>query len=155
MKIADRIMGPLLALFGLCIIWRAHHLPSIPGARFGPDLLPTIIGITLILFGGILFAHSARETTPLINLSEWQVTTRNKLAAIWALGGLLAGTFLFEPLGFVLFGTLFMAGLMALMEARLPTIIVIAPLFTLALYLTFAGLLRVELPAGPLAGILP
>ena len=81
-----------------------------------------------------------------------QESISQRLAAIWAIGGLVAGGFLFEPLGFVLFGIVFMAGLMLLMGARGVTVALVAPIFVIALHLLFTRVMFVDLPAGVLEG---
>ncbi|QPM92351.1 tripartite tricarboxylate transporter TctB family protein [Pseudooceanicola algae] len=155
MRIADRLFGPLLAAFGLLVIWGARGLPKVPGVRFGADLLPMGVGIALVLFGTVILIGGLRVPAAFLDLDDWKGRGRDSLAALWAFAGLLLGIFLFEPLGFPLFGILFMAVLMALMGARWPVIAVVSPGFILLLYYVFSGLLRVSLPVGPLEGILP
>ncbi|WP_116084054.1 tripartite tricarboxylate transporter TctB family protein [Tropicimonas sp. IMCC34011] len=155
MRIADRLFGPLLTAFGLAVLWGAAQLPRVPGVRFGGELMPTIYGIALIVFGGIIFLTGLREGGPAFDADEWRGRGRAGLAAAWSLAGLLLGMVLFEPLGFPLFGLLFVAVMMGLMGARPLTILIVAPVFVLTLYLTFSGVLRVSLPAGPLGAILP
>ncbi|MFW2545183.1 tripartite tricarboxylate transporter TctB family protein [Primorskyibacter sp. 2E107] len=155
MRIGDRLFGPLLALFGLLVIWGATRLPKVPGVRFGADLLPMGIGIALVGLGLLVLLSGLRRPGGLLNVDDWKGRGRDGLAAAWSLGGLLIGMVLFEPLGFPLFGMLFMAVMMALMGARWPVIAVVSPTFILLLYYVFSGLLRVSLPAGPLGVILP
>lgn len=158
MRIADRLSGSALAMFGLLVIWGSTRLPQVPGVRFGADLLPLGIGIALLAFGLIIALSSWRDGRALINLDDWRGkgrgTRRDRLAAIWSLGGIALGLVLFEPLGFPLYGMGFMAVMMALTGARWPVIALVCPGFILLLYYVFSGLLRVSLPAGPLAGIL-
>ncbi|WP_323766589.1 tripartite tricarboxylate transporter TctB family protein [Marinovum sp.] len=158
MRIADRLSGSVLALFGLLVIWGSTRLPQVPGVRFGADLLPLGLGIALLGFGLIIALSSRRDGRVWINLEDWRGKDsdrrRDRLAAIWSLGGLALGLVLFEPLGFPLYGMGFMAVMMALMGARWPVIALICPGFILLLHYVFSGLLRVSLPAGPLAGIL-
>jgi putative tricarboxylic transport membrane protein len=155
MRIGDRLFGPLLAVFGLLVIWGANGLPKVPGVRFGADLLPMGIGIALVLFGVLILVAGLRVPAAFLDLDDWQGRGRDGFAALWAFVGLLLGIVLFEPLGFPLFGILFMTTMMALMGARWPVIVVVAPGFILLLYYVFSGLLRVALPAGPLEAILP
>ncbi|MBE3639268.1 tripartite tricarboxylate transporter TctB family protein [Mangrovicoccus algicola] len=156
MRIADRLLGPVLALFGLFVIWEAHKLPAVPGVRFGADLLPTGAGVLLVLFGGLILLSGLRQPQEaLLHLDDWKARGLNGVAALWAFGGLLLGMVLFEPLGFPLTGILFMAGMMALMGARAAVIVTVAPIFVLLLHYVFSGLLKVSLPAGVLDGVLP
>ncbi|WP_134680416.1 tripartite tricarboxylate transporter TctB family protein [Paracoccus ravus] len=154
MKLGDRIVGPGLILLGAGVILAAMRIPDVPGVRFGADLMPVICGGGLVLFGAALTRSGLREGGPWASLDEWRVSPRNLASALWVLGGLCAGLFLFEPLGFPLFGIIFMSGLMLLMGARPVTVALVAPLFVLTLYLTFTRVMFVDLPAGVLEGAL-
>ncbi|MFD1881101.1 tripartite tricarboxylate transporter TctB family protein [Paracoccus pacificus] len=154
MQLSDRLLGPGLVIFGVVVIYAAARLPSVPGVRFGADLMPIICGGALILFGAAITKSGLREHGPLISVDEWDVPMRQRVAALWSVLGLVAGIYLFQPLGFPLFGMIFMAGLMYLMNARPLTILVVAPVFVIGLHLAFTRLMYVDLPAGPLQGIL-
>ncbi|MDS9469746.1 tripartite tricarboxylate transporter TctB family protein [Paracoccus sp. MBLB3053] len=154
MKLSDRIVGPGLILLGAAVILAAMRIPDVPGVRFGADLMPVICGCGFVLFGAVLTRSGLRDSEPLAEFDDWRVAPRKLLSAIWVVGGLCAGIVLFEPMGFALFGIIFMAGLMVLMGARPLTVAVIAPSFVLALYLVFSRIMFVDLPAGPLEGIL-
>lgn len=155
MRIGDRLIGPFLAAFGVLVIWGASKLPSVPGVRFGADLLPTAIGVALAVFGVIIGISGLRQRAQLIDVSDWHTRLRDGVAALWSLVGLVIGILAFEPLGFPLFGIGFMAVMMALMGARWPVIVTVAPVFVFVLYFVFSGILRVSLPVGPLGGLLP
>lgn len=154
MKIADRAFGPFLALFGLLVIWGASRLPKVPGVRYGAEILPTIIGVTLLILGALVLIKGLKNRDPLFDISDWRGQPRENLAALWSVLGLLLGMLLFKPLGFPIFGTVFMAVMMALMGARWRMIVLVAPSFVFLLYFVFTGVLRVSLPAGPLEAFL-
>lgn len=156
MKLSDRLVGPGLILLGGGVIAAAAQVPQVPGVRFGADLMPGIAGGALILFGALIgwTAWSQPRNTPLADVSEWNVSWRKRLTAAWTIGGLLAGSLLFQSVGFPLLGLMFVAVLMALMGSRPLTIVIVAPLFVLALHLGFTRIMHVELPAGPLGGLL-
>ena len=157
MKLSDRISGAAIALFGVLVIVGASQLPTIHGVRFGADLIPRLIGIALVGLGGIIAiaGFAAKDQATLIDWSEWDVPTRDKLAALWSLLGLVLGGLLFEFVGFPLLGIIYMSGLMALMGAKLKVIATIAPSTVLALYFGFSKGLLVPLPVGFLGDILP
>ncbi|AJY47806.1 tripartite tricarboxylate transporter TctB family protein [Martelella endophytica] len=157
MKISDRITGPALSLFGAVVIVGAIRLPTVPGVRFGADLMPTLIGIGFICLGaGIaLGGFLVQRGRSLLDFSEWKVPLRNYAAAIWTLGGLVVGVFLFQSVGFPLIGIIYMAGLMLLMRASVATTVIVSPVVVLILYFGFSKGLMVPLPAGILGGILP
>lgn len=156
MKISERLTGPCLVVFGAGVIAAATQLPQVPGVRFGADLMPEITGVALIILGATI--GWAGWTKPsqdrMVDVSEWDVAWRKKAAALWSVGALIASTFLFQSVGFPILGLAFMATLMALMGARPLTVAVVAPVFVLALFLGFTKIMHVELPAGPLGGLL-
>jgi putative tricarboxylic transport membrane protein len=173
-KLSDLIMGPLIVGFGALVVWGAFTLPRIPGLRFGPDLIPLLIGIGLIMSGAsilitalffrkapsksleLLAAEAAAaRPSPLIDFSDWQIPSRQILAAGWTLLGPVFCIAFFDIAGFPILALVYMAGLMALMNARPLTILIVAPLTVLALHIGFSEGLRLQLPAGWLAGVLP
>src|SRR5690606_18746081 len=112
--------------------------------------MPEIAGGALVLFGALLAwsAWSRPSTEPLVDAGEWNVSWRKRLTALWTVGGLVAATLSFQPLGFPLVALVFMVVLMALMGARPLTVAIVAPLFVLALFLGFSRVMMVELPVG-------
>ena len=157
MKISDRITGPALSLFGVAVIVGASQLPTVPGVRFGADLMPMLIGIGFIGLGIAigLGGFIAGGGVKFFDLSEWQVPWRKKAAAFWTLAGLLIGILLFQSVGFPLYAIIYMAVLMLLMGASWATTAIISPVVVLVLYYGFSKGLLVPLPAGLLGGILP
>lgn len=157
MRISDRVIGPVLLLFGVVVIWGASGLPTVPGVRFGADLMPSLIGVCLIGLGLSIAVggFASKERDRLLDISEWSVSLRNKLAAIWSLGGLILGGLLFEVIGFPLLGVIYMAVLMTLMGTRPRTTAAVSIFVVAALYIGFSKGLLVPLPAGLLGGILP
>lgn len=157
MKISDRITGPALSLFGAAVIVGATRLPTVPGVRFGADLVPILVGVGFfglgiaIALGGFIAGGGQK----MLDLSEWDVSWRKRLAAIWTMGGLVIGILVFETVGFPLYGIVYMAVLMLLMGTSWKTTAIISPLVVLILYFGFSKGLLVPLPAGVLGGILP
>jgi putative tricarboxylic transport membrane protein len=152
MKLSDRLIGPALIVLGAGVAYAASGLPAVPGVRFGADLMPTICGAMLIIFGAVITRAGLRDAGPAVSIAEWRVPLSQRLAAIWAIGGLVAGGFLFEPLGFVLFGVVVLGGGVLLMGARGITVALVAPIFVIALHLLFTRVMFVDLPAGVLEG---
>ncbi|PLW76668.1 tripartite tricarboxylate transporter TctB family protein [Cohaesibacter celericrescens] len=157
MRISDRITGPAILLFGVVVLWGASGLPSVPGVRFGADLMPTLIGVGLLGLGlSILigsFTSNLKE--PLIDISEWSVPNLDKLAAIWSLGGLVIGGLLFEVIGFPILGVVYMAVLMTLMKTSVKITAIVSISVVAALYVGFSKALLVPLPLGLLEGLFP
>jgi putative tricarboxylic transport membrane protein len=141
-------------MFGVGVVLAALQLPNIPGVRFGADLMPLICGAALIILG-ILIATSKQERgEPYWSLVEWSVPKHKILAAGWSFFGLIAGIYLFEPLGFPIFGAIYMAGLMVIMKASIATTAIITPVFILLMHYVFTRMMFVNLPAGVFEGIL-
>jgi len=154
MKLSDRLIGPALIVLGAGVAYAASGLPAVPGVRFGADLMPTICGAMLMIFGAVITRAGLRDAGPTVSIAEWRVPLPQLLAALWAIGGLVAGGLLFEALGFVVFGVVFMAGLMLLMGARGIVVALTGPVFVIALHLLFTRVMFVDLPAGILEGVL-
>lgn len=156
MKISDRVIGAALLLLGVMVIWGAYQLPKIPGVRFGADLVPNLIGFGFIVFGlsiGISGFFNQSEKR-LLDLSDWNVSRTNKLAALWSFLGLVLGGLLFDVIGFPLFGIIYMAALMFLMKASLKTILFVSVFVVAILYFGFSKGLLVPLPVGLPGGFL-
>lgn len=154
MRIADRIIGPFLVLFGMLVFWGATQLPKVHGVRYGADLLPKFIGVTLLILGALILIKGLESKEVVLDVESWKGQPKESLAALWSVLGLVLSMILFKPLGFPICGAIFVAIMMALMGARWQLIVLIAPTFVLMLHLVFSGILRVSLPAGPLEAIL-
>jgi len=152
MRIDDRLIGLGMALLALAIIFGSLGLPSVPGTTYGPNLMPTIIGIGFAVLSIRIFivGWRARDGARWIDLSQWSGRTRSLLCVVWTLGGIVFGLVLFEPMGFLLYGLAFMLPLMLLMGAGPVTAIATTVPTILLAQFGFANLMLVPLPVGPL-----
>lgn len=150
MRIDDRIVGMGLTLLALYVIWEARQIPAVPGASFGPSLMPTLVGIVMAGCGLAIFLGGLRAAGgPVIDVSVWKGQRRGLLCAAWAIGGVMLGISFLPWLGFPLFGLLYALPLMLLMGARPVAAIPVALVLVVGCYLVFKHLFHVPLPTGP------
>lgn len=152
MRFDDRIVGLLLGLLAIAIIVLARQIPAVPGTTFGPDIMPTLIGLAMAAAAARIFWTGWRTAVPgpLLDVSDWNGQSRGLLCAAWAIGGTLIGIFFLGDIGFPLYGFFFALPLMLLMGARPLVALPVAIAVTAIAYLTFSRLLLVPLPVGPL-----
>ncbi len=152
MRLDDRLTGFLLTLAGIVVAIAARGIPSVPGTTYGPDLLPTIIGIALAVCGGLVFVGGVKAAAdgPWIDLSDWSGRTLGIIGAIWAVGGTIVGVLFLRQIGFPLFAFGFALPLMLLMGARPLVSVVVSAVVALVAFALFYHLLLVPLPVGPL-----
>lgn len=152
MRLDDRIVGLLLGLLATAVILLARQIPAVPGTTFGPDLMPTLIGVAMAGAAARIFwlGWRAASPGPLLDVSDWNGQERGLVCAAWAIGGTLIGIFFLNDIGFPLYSVCFALPLMLLMGARPIVAVPVALVLTLAAYAAFTRLLLVPLPAGPL-----
>lgn len=152
MVINERVQGILLCLFAALIIWQAGELSSVPGTTYGPGLLPTMGGVALLYLGAHIFwkAHRAQCKQPLIDWRAWSNKGSLCIAALWTFAGVAAGFYLMPAIGFLLYGAVFMMGLMLIMGGRLLTTLIISTVTLGAAYYLFTQVFYVPLPKGSL-----
>lgn len=152
MRIDDRLIGGALALLSLAIILGARGLPSVPGTTFGPELMPTLIGIAMGVLSIRIFITGVLQNNGngWFDLSEWKGARRPVYCAVWTIAGVGLGIVLLPIIGFPLYGLGFALPLMLLMGARLMSAVLTSVCLVLVAQFVFARLLFVPLPAGPL-----
>lgn len=152
MRLDDRLTGLFLALLGIVVGVAARGIPSVPGTTYGPDLLPTIIGVALTLCGGVVFVGGVKAASggPWVDLSDWAGRTLGIVGAAWAIGGTIVGVFYLREIGFPLFALGFALPLMLLMGARPLVAAAVSVVVALVAFAIFYYLLLVPLPVGPL-----
>lgn len=152
MRLDDRLTGLLLALLGIAVIVGARGIPAVPGTTFGPDLLPTIVGVALAVCGAVIFVGGVRAagTVPWVDLSDWHGRGRGIVGAVWAIGGTIVGVLYLQTLGFPIFAFVFALPLMLLMGAKPLIAAIVSAVVALVAFAIFYYLLLVPLPVGPL-----
>lgn len=157
MRANDAICGIVLILLAAVMIALAASLPEFPGQKYGPALLPRVLGTGLILCGGLLVWRGLATRTAGARWVEWAPWTRDR----WRLGSfvlMLAMLLLYilvsETVGFIPLGVFFLLGLFLWFRVRLLSAVIVAIVATLTIHWFFATMLRVPLPRGWLNTIL-
>ena len=152
MRFDDRIIGLLLGLLAFATIYLARQIPAVPGTTYGPELMPTLVGIAMAGAAVRIFYLGLRAATPgpLVDVSDWNGQSRGLVAAAWAIAGTIIGVLFFDKLGFPLYAFLFALPLMLLMRAKPLMAVIVSLVVALAAFLVFSRLLLVPLPVGPL-----
>jgi len=152
MRIDDRLTGLIFAVLGCGVIFLAQQLPAVPGTTFGPNLMPTLIGIAMlglsirIMVTGLRAAHHG----PWFDISAWHGRTRGIICAIWTMAGVLVAIYALPVIGFPILGLVYTIGLMLLLQIRLVIALPVGLIVILGLQYVFAQILYVPLSAGPL-----
>ncbi len=158
------IPARLEALFILGVagvyVWEGFNIPayySLPRVP-GPTVFPIILGIVMAgaaLWLVIFPSRPAKEKKILATADRWQgfLQARWRFYLMWGL--LIAYVILLPPLGFLICSTVLLAALFFLLgERRWYIGILIACVFTIAIYLLFAEALKINLPLGILEDVL-
>jgi putative tricarboxylic transport membrane protein len=139
------VISAVLAGFGLLLIWEASRIPEKAGySGVGPGEIPALVGWGLLLLAGWTALAAWR--------GEFEPRPRQKVGPLaWVLGGLVLQLVLLHPAGFsIASGLLFACTAAAFGKRNLLLTIPVGIAFALVVYGIFDGLLRLNLPAGPL-----
>lgn len=142
---AALVIAVVLAALGGLIFWDVSRLANAGGySGVGPATIPFVIAICLILLAVWTAVEALRGDFP--------VRERQEIApVVWIIGGLAAQMLLLKTAGFsIATGVLFALTAAAFGKRKLWMTIPIGILLCLAIWLVFAGLLQLSLPAGPL-----
>jgi putative tricarboxylic transport membrane protein len=148
----NRVLGAVLACFGLGVVALAVRLPAAtPADPVGPRGFPTLLGL-VVLACGIGLAIGARLQAGAAPADDAE--TRGPLAPRPLLGGIgLTALYLaaLEPAGYLLATPPYLAALL-LLQGRVTARAFLLTVLGLpaALYALFAVAMRVPLPTGPL-----
>ncbi len=159
----NRIASVALLLFAITYLALAFFAIGQPASKqmLGPDAFPKVIGLLMIILSGIYVAQSFRGTSKEDDARAAIIGADEKLSdymdiktVLIMLGLMLVYAFAFEPLGYPIATFLmFMAGVFVLDRRHLGRDVIVALIISFGLYFVFTNLLRVQLPAGPLAGL--
>lgn len=158
MKVNDIVWGALLVLFAGALFFHAQGFPTIPSQKVGPSALPQALAVGLAICGALLFLRGLRERNAgrgggWIEMPAW-FASRPQVLAIGVLVGVnLLYLLAVDRLGFVITGTVYLWGLMAVLRVRPSRAIPAAIVMTLLIHYCFYKLLRVPLPWGVLQPI--
>ena len=145
-KTFDTIAGCLFLIVGMFFIAASTGISrSSYGSAVGPNIFPTGLGAILVLLSVIVITQARRYPAA----TERKGTRNTKRFAL-----VLSSTFiyilLFEPLGYVISTFLYLVFVFQVMERkRLLLAILIAALFSLAVYTVYVIVLQGVLPPFP------
>lgn len=135
----------LLAALGGLILWDSSRLGSVAGySPVGPASVPIVVALGLIGLALWTVFAALRGDFPERERQEFG-------PVFWIVAGLALQMLLLKTAGFsIATGMLFAATAGAFGRRKLWLTLPIGILFSLAVWLVFAGLLQLSLPAGPL-----
>lgn len=143
--VATLVIGIALAVLSAVIFFETRAMP-VAGqyAKVGPTTAPYVIAgcLALLAIGHVVaaFRHGAVERE-----------ADRPGPMLWIVGGLVLQMLLLKPLGFsIATGMLFAFSARAFGRGPLWMTVPIGIAASLAIWLVFAGLLKLSLPAGPL-----
>lgn len=160
MRITDGLSGLVFILLGLTMIVIAAGFPDFPGQPYGADLLPTLLGMGLILAGAGLAVRDAlarrasAQRAPLASLDD-DLRSPRALLAVAAVLGLVVGQILLgRSIGYLPVSVVGLAILLLVLGIRPVLAVAVAIATTIACWWVFVDVLRVPLPRGLLNGVL-
>lgn len=142
---AALIIAALLGGLALVVFWKTTAMPvSAQYARVGPTTAPYLLsGFLAVLAVGHVFSAFGH------GLPEREADRPAPM--LWIIGGLMLQMFLLKPVGFsIATGLLFAFAARGFGRGPLWLTVPIGIAVSLVIWLIFAGLLNLSLPAGPL-----
>lgn len=142
---AALVIGVLLALLAAVIFWQTKAMPvSGQYARVGPTTAPYVVAGFLALLAIGHFVTAFRHGLP-----DREADRPGPM--LWIIAGLVAQMLLLKPLGFsIATGFLFACAARGFGRGPIWLTIPLGIVLSLVIWLIFAGLLKLSLPAGPL-----
>jgi putative tricarboxylic transport membrane protein len=122
--------------------------PEMPGQKFGPAWFPGLLAGGLGLCGLFLIARGARQRAPWIALPDWIHRGRPALGVGSVVAGLLFYILAADTLGFHITGIVLLAVWTRILGASWRMAVLVAPIATVAIHLSFYKALRIPLPWG-------
>jgi putative tricarboxylic transport membrane protein len=153
----DAVSGLLVIMFAAAMIVLTLNFPGYQGQKFGPALLPRILGVGLIVCGALLILKGllARPRgEPFLSITAWMRDPYRLTSFLLVLAMLLFYILASETVGFIPIAFVFLAALSLWLRVRPVSAVVTAGVTTLTIYWFFGTVLRVPLPRGWLTTIL-
>ena len=149
---ADRVIFVCTLLLAGVYFWATEKLPSLEiGDPLGPKAFPRLLGAGLIVTAVILALEMVRGRKPVV--SDVPKAEPVDRATYFVVAGASVWTFvfflLFEPLGYVLAGSIYLIGMTCYFnKGKWTANILTSVLFSLGSYLLFVKALGVNLARG-------
>ncbi len=147
MKRVDLVVSVLFFLLGAWVLWQATMLPQFSVFGPGPEFMPNVLGLLLLILSAMMFVNSWRKP---LSIPEGFVPDRNGLFRIAAMVvTLFLYTALLEVAGYLLITFAYaLLMLIALARYRWYVDLVLAAVITLGFYEAFVVVLGVPAPRG-------
>jgi len=147
MKRVDMVVSVVFFLMGAWVLWQATMLPTFSVFGPGPEFMPNLAGILLLILSTILFVSSARSREP---LPEGFIPDRAGVIRVaLILLGLMVYTALLDVVGYLpmtFVYSLFM--LLTMWRTRWYKSLLVAAAISGGLYWVFVMVLEVPAPRG-------
>ena len=148
MKISDTVFGIFLVVFGAFVLIYSRTLPSLPGYAYGSGFFPSFSAVFILAGGIALTVRGLRAHQPPIVLGEWTKSSR-LVANICVIPlNLVFYIVASNTLGFVLTSFLMMSFTIWWLRRKVTSTLIVSGVGSLLIYLFFAKLMLVPLPAG-------
>ncbi len=156
-KYGDFVVGIFYAVLGAALIIGAKALPKSKVMEIGPDFMPTLIGVIILILAVILLVETAsrfKVHTTELETSVYKDTSDYKRV----LGSLAAATVyvnILKPVGFIISTLTYLLIQIYILapdqnrtKKDIITYIIIDVVFTVVVYLLFRYGFKIVLPAG-------
>ena len=158
MRFNDLTLGALFAAFGAFIVYSAIDLPTARHIRFGPGLMPTLVGSGMVICGAILAIRDlVTEGRPRFSMTfpEWMSDASRQRKMFLLFTAMVAFAPLVVWIGFQLATLMFLSVLFASGGMAWARAIPASLLATTLVHLVFVEALNVPLPWGVLTELQP
>lgn len=157
MRANDAVSGLVLIVFASAMILLTLSFPGYQGQKFGPALLPQILGVSMIGCGALMIRSgllARRSGEPWLSIAPWVRDTHRLISFVLVLAMVLIYIMACETVGFIPVAVVFLLTLSLWLGVRPVPAVVTSCATTIAIYWLFATLLRVPLPRGWLTTVL-
>jgi putative tricarboxylic transport membrane protein len=147
--VAALVIAALLAALAAVIFFETRAMPvAAMYARVGPTTVPYVVSAFLAVLAAGHVVAAFRHGVP-------ERTADRVGPILWIVGGLVLQMLLLRPLGFsIATGLLFACAARGFGRGPLWFTVPLGVVLALAIWLVFAGLLNLSLPAGPLENLI-
>ena len=150
MKLNDGIIGLLLIVFSVALLVHASSFPDMPGQRFGPSVLPSLVAAGLILCSLVMIVRALRASPrhALVEWDEWVSDPRLVFAFASVIVAVAFYIAFSEWLGYLIAAPLSLLVVLLACGVRALTAVPLALLVPLGIHYVFYSMLKVALPWG-------
>ncbi len=147
MKKGELIISAFLFVMGWWVLWQATMLPHLSIAGPGPEFLPNLVGVMLVILSAIMFVNTWRSSG--VTPPDWLPDRAGARRVITMVVGLFFYVSLLEVIGYPILTFLYAFYTITVMSKfRWYTRLVVSAVLTGLFYQGFAGFLEVPLPTG-------